>query len=100
MPTVREAWRPQRLFHGYCTPCPCLWPASLQHLVNAATNCEKLSESHHLGEAWVPGTCPRGSRKGRAPCAALGQRQGLRNAATLLKTGPKSHGPGRGASIP
>jgi hypothetical protein len=33
MPTVREAWRPQRLLHGYCTPCPCLWPASLQHLV-------------------------------------------------------------------
>ena len=26
MPTVREAWRPQRLLHGYLTPCPCLWP--------------------------------------------------------------------------
>ena len=22
MPPVREAWRPQRLFHGHCTPCP------------------------------------------------------------------------------
>ena len=38
MPTVRGAWRPQRLFHGHFTPCPLPLPPFSSPPCNAATN--------------------------------------------------------------
>ena len=45
MPTVREVWRPQRLFHGHFTPCPLPLPPFSSPPCNAVTNCDKLSEN-------------------------------------------------------
>ena len=44
MPPVREAWRPQRLFHGHFTPCPLPLAPFSSVPRNAATNCDKLSD--------------------------------------------------------